>query len=81
MDTKTAFEAMAAALQVDPDYARTWHDNIAAAFIDVGGDWKQANDGARLFINRFFQVDTEQTALDKIKAAMDKIESAEKVDG
>lgn len=53
-----AFDTLRRALQADPDYAWSWHCNIAMAFYDVGGDHAMANKAAHLFMQRTFGVVT-----------------------
>lgn len=50
---RTVIEAM----QVDPEYAWSWHCNIAMAFVDAGGDHYTGNQGAALFIKMLANVE------------------------
>ncbi len=59
-----AMDRLNLAMKEDPDYARTWHDNIAMAFYDAEQDdtlmteREHANRAAALFMERAFSVDT-----------------------
>ena len=68
-ETCTVAEAMdrlKLAMKEDPDYARTWHDNIAMALlhgaIGIHTDRYVANAGAAIFMERCFDVDTSEHA-------------------
>ena len=50
---KTVIEAM----QVDPEYAWSWHCNIAMAFVDAGGDHYTGNQGAARFMKMLANVE------------------------
>jgi hypothetical protein len=60
MTPKEAVECLSAAFKADPDYAHTWHCNIAMAAIDAGAPHKEANERAADFMSRAFGVDTTQ---------------------
>jgi len=45
-----AMKTIIAAMQDDPDYAWSWHCNVAMAFVDAGGDHYTANQGAARFM-------------------------------
>ena len=46
------------AMAKDPDYAWTWHCNIAVMAQDAGVSHKISNDGAARFMKLAFDVDT-----------------------
>jgi hypothetical protein len=46
----TAMKTVLKAIQADPDYAWSWHCNVAMAFVDAGGDHYTANQGAARFM-------------------------------
>jgi hypothetical protein len=50
---KTVIEAM----QADPDYAWSWHCNVAMAFVDAGGDHYLGNQGAARFMKMLANVE------------------------
>lgn len=50
---RTVIEAM----QVDPEYAWSWHCNIAMAFVDAGGDHYTGNQGAARFMKMLANVE------------------------
>jgi len=60
MATKTerAMKILKKAFQDDPDYAHSWHCNIACMAMDAGTDHKTANDGAGRFMKLAFDVET-----------------------
>lgn len=45
------------AIRTDPDYAWSWHCNIAMGFVDAGGDTYTANQGAARFMRTLAQVE------------------------
>ena len=45
-----AMDFVIAAMKADPDYAWSWHCNVAMAFFDAGGDVYTANQGAARFM-------------------------------
>jgi hypothetical protein len=60
----SAMEVLKAAMKADPDFARTWHDNLAMAVMDsesrgdLQSDHEVANDAAARFMKSAFDVDT-----------------------
>ena len=62
MEIKEAISALDKAMQSDPDYAWSWHCNIAMAMQDEGVDREKANKGAARFMQLAFGVDTGQIA-------------------
>ena len=60
IDIKTAFGALKKAMKKDPDYAWSWHCNIACSVMDAGATHKVANDGAGRFMKLCFDVDTSR---------------------
>jgi hypothetical protein len=52
-----AVKTVIRAMQKDPDYAWSWHCNIAMAFVDAGGDRYTANQGAARFMKMLAAVD------------------------
>jgi hypothetical protein len=51
-----AVQTLIQAMQDDPEYAWSWHCNIAMAFVDAGGDRYTANQGAARFLEMFAKV-------------------------
>ena len=51
-----AVQTLIKAMQDDPEYAWSWHCNIAMAFVDAGGDRYTANQGAARFLELFARV-------------------------
>ena len=45
-----AMKVVLEAMRSDPDYAWSWHCNVAMAFVDAGGDHYTANQGAARFM-------------------------------
>lgn len=45
-----AMKVVIDAMRSDPDYAWSWHCNVAMAFFDAGGDHYIANQGAARFM-------------------------------
>ena len=65
MNTKEAVDHLRKAFRADPDFARTWHDNLAMSFFDAQihadgafSHHEVANDGAARFMRLAFDVDT-----------------------
>jgi hypothetical protein len=52
-----AMKTVIKAMQADPDYAWSWHCNVAMAFVDAGGDSYTANQGAARFMRLLANVD------------------------
>jgi hypothetical protein len=52
-----AMKTVTKAMQDDPDYAWSWHCNVAMAFVDAGGDSYTANQGAARFMRLLANVD------------------------
>jgi hypothetical protein len=52
-----AMKTVIKAMQADPDYAWSWHCNVAMAFADAGGDPYTANQGAARFMRLLANVD------------------------
>ena len=65
-DIEQAIHTLKQAFEVDPDYARSWHDNLAMAFYDSVDMDKQAidycNDGASRFMKLLFDIETKRGA-------------------
>ena len=45
-----AMQVVLDAMRTDPDYAWSWHCNVAMGFVDAGGDTYTANQGAARFM-------------------------------
>ena len=58
---KPAFDAIAAAVKADPDYAWSWHCNVAMPSVDEGMDRAAANRAAARFMHIAFDVDTSKS--------------------
>lgn len=56
--TKEAFETLKQAMKDDPEYAWSWHCNIAVMCRDAGATHNVSNDGAARFMKLCFGVDT-----------------------
>lgn len=56
-DVPEAMNTVITAMQADPDYAWSWHCNVAMAFVDAGGDPYTANQGAARFMRLLANVD------------------------
>lgn len=52
-----AVKTLIASMRSDPDYAWSWHCNVAMSFVDAGGDHYTANQGAARFMRLFAGVD------------------------
>jgi hypothetical protein len=52
-----AMNVVTEAMQKDPDYAWSWHCNIAMAFVDAGGDHYTGNQGAARFMKTLANVE------------------------
>lgn len=52
-----AIAALSKAFQADPDYAHSWHCNIAIQFHDCGGDIQIGNEAAKRFMKLAFGVE------------------------
>lgn len=55
---KAAMGALKKALRADPEYAWSWHCNIAMAALDEGLEHKKANQAAARFMRNAFDIDT-----------------------
>jgi len=55
---KRAFDVLKKTMVDDPDYAWSWHCNIAVMAQDAGASHVVANDGAARFMKLWFDVDT-----------------------
>jgi len=55
-DLNTLVEAM----EADPDYAHTWHCNVACCCMDAGASHDVANDAASRFMKLAFNIETKQ---------------------
>jgi hypothetical protein len=62
-DVFPPLKLLADALQADPDYAWTWHCNLAMMAIDAGAGYVEAQRGAANFMHRAFGVDTRLNLL------------------
>jgi len=51
-----AMKIVIEAMRADPDYAWSWHCNIAMAFVDAGGDHYTGNQGAARFMKMLANV-------------------------
>lgn len=49
-EVPAAMKVVLEAMRSDPDYAWSWHCNVAMAFVDAGGDHYTANQGAARFM-------------------------------
>lgn len=64
--TADAFSVLKQALQDDPDYAHSWHANIAMSCMDAmditdyQDTHKRCNEGAARFMKTCFDVETSQ---------------------
>lgn len=52
-----AMNVVLEAMRSDPDYAWSWHCNVAMAFVDAGGDRHTANQGAARFMRLLANVE------------------------
>ena len=52
-----AMKIVTDAMRADPDYAWTWHCNIAMAFVDEGGDHGLANHAAARFLRTLADIE------------------------
>lgn len=61
-EIKNAFGALKVAIQADPDYAWSWHCNLAVPVMDVieGATHEQANQAAALIMQQMFDYDITQ---------------------
>lgn len=57
--TKQAFDRLQRALKDDPNYAYSWHCNIAMCAIDLGVSRQVGNKAATNFMKLAFGVDTK----------------------
>ena len=57
---KKAMEDLAFSMSIDPDYAWSWHCNIAMVAQDAGAPHKEANERSADFMMRAFGVDTSK---------------------
>ena len=62
MNTQKAFFILKKAMKDDPDYAWSWHCNIAVTAQDAGAPYGVANEGAARFMKLCFDVDTKRPA-------------------
>jgi hypothetical protein len=58
MTTKQAIEHLERALQDDPEYAWSWHCNIACPIMDEGASYELANKAAARIMKHLFHIDT-----------------------
>lgn len=56
-EIKQAFDVLKNAVNNDPDYAWSWHCNIAMAFVDEGGSHEAANKAAARIMSILFEHD------------------------
>lgn len=56
-EVQKAMQTVIEALQNDPEYAWSWHCNIAMAFVDAGGDHYTGNQGAARFMKMLADVE------------------------
>ena len=61
ISTASAFAVVKEAMQKDPEYAWSWHCNIAMASVDEGMDHERANKAAARFMHNCFGVDTSKS--------------------
>lgn len=61
--TAKAFQTLKKAIHDDPDYARTWHANIAMPIYDSGVNIHKANDVADHLMKHIFDVPFPKTKL------------------
>lgn len=59
--------ALADRLMKDPDWANTWHDNIAVALQDSGVGYKKSQRAAFAVMQALFGVDTSKHATNLVK--------------
>lgn len=71
IQTPAAVNVVIEAMRKDPDYAWSWHCNIAMAFVDAGGDRYTANQGAAGFMRLFAGVEPAHELPPKPEAAAD----------
>lgn len=57
-DVRSSMQTLVAALKTDPDYAWTWHCNVAMAALDEGLGHYEANKAAARFMSWLAQIDT-----------------------
>lgn len=55
---KQALDALTASMRADPDYAWSWHANLAMMAVDSGAPHAEANERAAGFMRMCFDVDT-----------------------
>jgi hypothetical protein len=58
-----AMQTISDAMRADPDYAWTWHCNVAMAARDAGAPSPEAQAQAAQFMRNAFGVDTSQMAI------------------
>lgn len=58
---KHAMAALTEAMKADPEYAWSWHCNIAMVAVDAGAPHQEANERAAGFMRTAFDVDTRSS--------------------
>lgn len=67
-DLEGSMKILEANIQKDPEYAWTWHCNIAAANMDSGYlKWKESNEAACRVMKSLFNVDTSPKFIELLK--------------
>jgi hypothetical protein len=56
-DTPRIMRELTEVIRTDPEYAWSWHCNIAIAFQDEGGEWEASNRAAARFMRSLFGVE------------------------
>jgi Zn-finger protein len=57
---KEALDTLRKAMEEDPEYAWTWHCNLAIMAVDAGAPHKEANERAGDFMKHLFGVNTNR---------------------
>ena len=60
MTVKEAFNTLQQAMHDDPNYAWSWHCNLAMSAHDCGVDYETSNKIAHEFMRRLFEVNTKE---------------------
>lgn len=60
VEIENAIKTLSNAMNTDPDYARSWYDNISVMMQDAGCERDIANDGASRFMKLAFKIDVDE---------------------
>lgn len=74
--TAAAMQIVIDAMRADPDYAWSWHCNVAMSFVDAGGDRYTANQGAARFMRLLANVDPAHELPTEAPASAQQAEDA-----